>query len=68
MITVPRKGKGMPNYKLYRLDGAGQIARAPEQFDAADDHAAAVEADTRRCGSAAELWESRRLVRRFPGN
>ena len=56
----------MQDYKLYRLDGAGQIARAPEFFAAADDDAAVSEGERRRAGSPAELWEGRRLIARLP--
>jgi len=55
----------MLDYKLYRLDGAGQIAGAPEQFGATDDDAALVEAQGRCRGGAGELWEGRRLVKRL---
>ena len=55
----------MPSYKLYRLDSAGQIASAPEVFDAADDDAALVIAAERRGHGSAELWEGRRLVERL---
>lgn len=58
----------MPEYKLYRLDGAGQIAGAPDQFTAGDDDAALAEARSRRPGANAELWQGRRLVSRLePG-
>jgi hypothetical protein len=56
----------MPDYKLYRLDHAGQIISAPDQFVSEDDEAALAEAEKLRDGGRAELWESRRLVRRLP--
>ncbi len=55
----------MPDYKLYRLDGAGQIAGAPEFYTADTDDAARAEADKRRGQGHAELWEGRRLVGRL---
>ena len=55
----------MPDYKLYRLDRAGQIASAPEVFDAADDDAALAIAAERQGDASAELWEGRRLVQRL---
>jgi len=55
----------MPDYKLYRLDGAGQIAGAAEQFSAADDDAAMAAARARRGDGSAELWQGRRLVARL---
>jgi hypothetical protein len=56
----------MPDYKLYRLDGAGQISRAPEFFAAPSDEAAVAEAECRREEAPAELWEGRRLIARLP--
>ncbi len=55
----------MPDYKLYRLNSAGQIAAAPEHYEAADDEAAIAVAEERRISAAAELWEGRRLVKRL---
>jgi hypothetical protein len=54
----------MPLYKLYHLDGNGQIARAPDEFDVESDQAAMAEAERRRAGAPAELWQAQRLVRR----
>ena len=56
----------MPHYKLYRLDGRGQIDRAPDEFVADDDGSALAEADSRRAGGRAELWQGNRLIRRLP--
>lgn len=56
----------MPDYKLYRLGRDGQIISAPEHFVSDADEAALVEAEKLRGGGRAELWEGRRLVRRFP--
>jgi hypothetical protein len=54
----------LPNYRLYRLDGAGKITNA-EWVDASSDDDAL--ADSRkRCGPGSfELWEKNRLVERF---
>jgi hypothetical protein len=55
----------MLEYKLYRLDGGGRIERAPEQYAAESDEAALAEAQRRRAGGRAELWQGRRLVQRL---
>ena len=55
----------MPDYKLYLLDQGGQIAGAPEHFQATDDDAALAEARQRRKSGSAELWQGRRLVQRI---
>ena len=57
----------MPDYKLYRLDRAGRISGVPETFTAADDDAAIAQAEERRRGAAAELWQGRRFLKGFPG-
>lgn len=65
MITKLRdRGvSGMPNYRLYRLDGAGKITNA-EWVEAPGDEHACGEARS-RCGSGSfELWEKNRLVER----
>ena len=56
----------MTEYKLYHMDQNGQIDGAPDQVGQEDDDAAVAEADTRRGGGRAELWQAKRLVRRFP--
>jgi hypothetical protein len=54
----------LPNYRLYRLDGAGKITNA-EWVDAPSDLEALVDSRN-RCGSGSfELWEKNRLVERF---
>ena len=57
----------MPNYRLYRLDGAGKITSAEWIEASADDHARAEAAS--RCDSGSfELWEKSRLIERFRPN
>lgn len=53
----------MPNYRLYRLDGAGRINGA-EWVDAADDVEARSKALTQCPSGSFELWERKRLVER----
>lgn len=52
----------MHEYRLYMLDGAGEL-HAPQEFRAADD-AAAIAMAAERCldGRQMELWESQRKV------
>lgn len=53
----------LPNYRLYRLDGAGRISGA-EWIEAADDDDARAKARA-DCGAGTyELWERYRLVER----
>lgn len=54
----------MPNYRLYRLDGAGKITNA-EWIEATADDDARREAASRAGPSSFELWEKSRLVERF---
>lgn len=57
----------MPNYRLYRLDGAGKITNA-EWIEAPADDDARREAASRAGLTSFELWEKSRLVERFrPG-
>jgi hypothetical protein len=57
----------LPNYRLYRLDGAGKITNA-EWIEAAGDDHARQEARTRSDSGSFELWDKNRLVERFrPG-
>ena len=51
----------MLNYRLYRLDGAGQIDAA-EWLEAADDEEACRMASARHPSGKYELWEGRRLI------
>ena len=55
-------GAALPNYRLYRLDGAGRISAA-EWIEAADDDAARASA-RRECAGRFELWQRNRLVER----
>jgi hypothetical protein len=58
----------VPNYRLYRLDGAGRITNA-EWIDAAGDDEARSEARARSDSGSFELWEKNRLIERFrPGD
>jgi hypothetical protein len=52
----------MAEYKLYGLDGAGQIAGAPEFIRASDDAEAIAHAEARQSTAGAELWRGARLV------
>ena len=54
----------MPNYRLYRLDGAGKIMNA-EWIEAGGDEDALVEARQRSDAGSFELWEKNRLVERY---
>jgi hypothetical protein len=53
----------LPNYRLYRLDGAGKISAA-EWLEAADDDQALRQARTRCTTGTFELWDRYRLVGR----
>jgi len=59
----------LPNYRLYRLDGAGRIVSA-EWLDAADDEAARQNARDREPPVSCEIWQRGRLVARVqsPGD
>ena len=59
----------MPNYRLYRLDGAGKITNA-EWIQAPGDEDARSEARNRSDSGSFELWDKNRLVERFrpPGS
>ena len=57
----------MPEYKLYRLDGAKRIARAAEVLSAdSDDQALAAARTLANCSF--EIWQGRRLVATIPGD
>jgi hypothetical protein len=56
----------MPEYKLYRLDGAKRIARAADVLSADSDDAALAAARTLGMASACEIWQGRRLVATIP--
>jgi hypothetical protein len=53
----------LPNYRLYRLDGAGKIMSA-EWVEAPEDDRARQEARSRSGSASFELWEKNRLVER----
>jgi hypothetical protein len=54
----------VPNYRLYRLDGAGKIAAA-DWIEAVDDDDAARKAREREDGNTWEVWDRDRLVARI---
>ena len=56
----------LPNYRLYRLDGAGRILGADWLEAASDDEARSKARDAHGSGSF-ELWERHRLVERVGG-
>ena len=57
----------MPEYKLYRLDGAKRIARAAEVLSAdSDDQALAAARSLTSADGACEIWQGRRLVAKIP--
>ncbi len=62
----PAEGEFLPNYRLYRIDGAGRISGA-EWVDAADDVEARSKALTQCPSGRYELWERKRLVERAGG-
>lgn len=51
----------MPNYRLYRLDGAGKIMSA-EWLEAADDEDAGRKARELSRDATAEVWDRNRMV------
>lgn len=56
----------MPDYKLYCLDGARRIARAPDVISAESDEEAIAAARGLGMASACEIWQGRRLVATIP--
>lgn len=58
-----KRGWGLGNYRLYRLDGAGKITSA-EWIEASCDDDAVRDARTRAQAGSFELWEKDRLVHR----
>jgi hypothetical protein len=56
----------LPNYRLYRLDGAGRISTA-DWVDAADDAEARSKAAAQCPSGGFELWQRKRLVHRSGG-
>jgi hypothetical protein len=57
----------LPNYRFYRLDGAGRISSA-EWIDAADDEDARQKARAEASSGRYELWDGRRLVEQPAGS
>ena len=53
----------MPEYRHYRLDGAGSISNA-EWLEAADDADAVRKVRQQKLSSISELWDRNRLVAR----
>ncbi|RAK52697.1 hypothetical protein DJ018_10905 [Phenylobacterium deserti] len=51
----------MPGYRLYLVDAAGHFAGSDE-FEAASVRDAMAEAELRRAGPAAELWQQARQL------
>ena len=58
----------MPDYKLYCLDGARRIARAPDVIEAASDEQAVAAARGLGKATACEIWQGRRLVATLPAS
>jgi hypothetical protein len=56
----------LPNYRLYRLDGAGRISTA-DWVDADDDDEARAKAVAQCPSGSFELWHRKRLVQRTSG-
>ncbi|HXH53085.1 MAG TPA: hypothetical protein VNH53_06625 [Sphingomicrobium sp.] len=57
----------MRSYRLYRLDGSGQIESATV-IDAADDEDAAAQARALLGRRRGELWHGRRMIGTFPSH
>ena len=57
----------MPNYRLYRLDGAGKISTG-DWIEADGDDDALRQAEERVDGGDFELWERKRLVGSSPSS
>lgn len=67
MIVAKLRNGGarlLPNYRLYRLDGAAKITNA-EWIEASGDEHALDEARARAQTGSFELWQNNRLVERF---
>lgn len=56
----------MGDYRIYRLDGAGQITGAPEIVTAAGDEAAVSAVRALNSACSIEIWQGRRLIARVP--
>jgi len=53
-------------YRVYFIDRANHISRAPEIIEAADDQDASEQAKRFIDGQDIELWDRGRLIARFP--
>jgi hypothetical protein len=60
-VALPGGASEMPDYRLYRLDGAGKITRV-ELISASDDEEAAALAQAASDAMRAELWLRDRRV------
>jgi len=61
--TVQGEPSVLPNYRLYRLDGAGKITSA-EWIEAPNDSAALDDAQVLSASDSFELWYKDRLIER----
>ncbi len=61
LLASSRRGFALPSYRLYRLDGAGNIMTA-DWLEAAADDDALTQAHERVDGSRFELWDGDRLI------
>ena len=57
----------MPDYRLYTLDAAGRIMRAPVTFECDSDDEAIQMSQQHRGSVNMELWHRSRLVKEFSG-
>jgi hypothetical protein len=55
----------LAEYKLYMLDGSGQIAGVPVVIEAPSDDQAIAQARERKKRAPAELWRGSRLIARL---
>jgi len=63
-----KRGKKLPAYRHYRLDGAGNIREA-EWLEASDDEDAVTQVKALALPVASEIWErNRRVARVEPGS
>jgi hypothetical protein len=67
-VFVGARGNGaLPEYRHYRLDGAGKISKA-DWIEAGSDDEAVRQVRASRLGVTSELWRGNRLVARVePG-
>jgi hypothetical protein len=64
LSTGLHRGRHLPNYRLYRLDGAGKIMSA-EWIEAQGDEDALRDVRSRADSGSFELWDKSRLIERF---